>query len=519
MRRQSSRRRGKLVEVSQLESRRMLATYAAQVVQDGSGGTGISGLEGGTTLSGLYVAGNLNYLNNLRSYVSGGPDDITTILDPLPGDDTTRAQSVNQDGDVVGISYNSADGAGSAHAVLWNPATGKATDLGPGVPVSISDDGQIVGTLDQHAVQFNSQSATPSANMTGSTGVSVHPSVVQIPDLGGSISQANDVNDHGVIVGTSTTTDDDSHRTAFIYDGANAIDLASKFISGEGTAINDDGWAVGQVNEIRAFVYHDGALQVLPPLGGLPRMQVDSAADINNRNEIVGTARFHDDSDGSDISRAALWLNGKAIDLNGLLSDKSITLFSALSISDRGQILAYGQQSDGSPATFLLTPERATLSPKGTLNVSGTTGDDVISVSYKNRKIRVTVNDVLQTFTGSKVKRLSVTAYDGDDRISLGAGVLAATIDAGAGDDTVSGGDGNDTILGGDGKDMLAGNRGDDSLNGGDGADTLNGGGGRDRSDNDAKDQRIAVEVLALGNSSAQGSGVTVQPVVHFVGG
>jgi probable HAF family extracellular repeat protein len=460
------------MHLAALEPRLMLASYTIELIQPAAG-TGIGQREGGVAIDQLFVAGNLSYQRDLRSYVAGGPDEVTTILKPLRGDDTTDARATNKLGQVAGISYDSAQAPPELRAVLWNPITGKPSDLGAGTPAAVNDNGVVVGTYDERAVRFTSSGAKP------------------IPALGGSASAANDVNNRNQVVGTSLV-EDDSRLAAFIYDGRRAVDIAPGYPSAVGLAINDQAWAVGQVQDTRAFVYHDGVTELLPPVSTLRGAQTSIALDINNRNEVVGASRT------DAVSRATLWSDGKPVDLNTLLAGKrnEVALHTAVSISDRGEILAHGAQ-DGQPATFVLTPQRAVLSAKGSLSVYATHGDDSVSLANKGKKVRVTVNDLTQSFTRSKVKRILVVSYDGNDRISIGPKLGDSSIDAGEGDDVVTGGDGDDSLHGGPGRDKLTGGKGNDSISGAAGADTLDGSNGQDRADNDPSDVRQSIEFLA----------------------
>ena len=90
----------------------------------------------------------------------------------------------------------------------------------------------------------------------------------------------------------------------------------------------------------------------------------------------------------------------------------------------------------------------------------------------------------LKAFTlDTSTERFQVNGLGGNDSVSAGAGVGAATllsVDGGAGADTVNGSDGPDLILGGEGNDVLNGGGGDDRIVGDRGSDTMNGGAGDD---------------------------------------
>jgi Ca2+-binding RTX toxin-like protein len=120
------------------------------------------------------------------------------------------------------------------------------------------------------------------------------------------------------------------------------------------------------------------------------------------------------------------------------------------------------------------------------LRVTGTSGDDTISLSYEGTGgfgvfLKVRENGRLTNF-GIPPRYFLIQGGEGDDRITIGHGLPRVTLDGGAGDDTLSGGEGSDVlygragddeIRGGAGKDYISGFKGDDSLYGEAGADTL----------------------------------------------
>jgi Ca2+-binding RTX toxin-like protein len=112
-----------------------------------------------------------------------------------------------------------------------------------------------------------------------------------------------------------------------------------------------------------------------------------------------------------------------------------------------------------------------------TLEITGTTGNDFIDVSFDETALQikvVTSGDPDQSFDPDDVDFISVHALGGDDYVSiLVVGVVVPS--------TVSGGDGNDVLLGGVGNDSMSGNAGRDTLLGSVGNDRLAGNGGRDR--------------------------------------
>jgi Ca2+-binding RTX toxin-like protein len=176
------------------------------------------------------------------------------------------------------------------------------------------------------------------------------------------------------------------------------------------------------------------------------------------------------------------------------------------------------------------------LSAKGTLLIRGSNAGDPIDLKIRKGRLVARVGDVVQTFKASKVKRIVVYGYGGNDTITVGSKIRGIFADGGADKDTILGGDGDDTlfgntgadhieggagndniaagagndyVLGGLGDDFLAGNSGNDALSGAGGndqlfggaggpgnADIIRGGTGKDTAANDPLDQLFDVEVL-----------------------
>jgi hypothetical protein len=142
------------------------------------------------------------------------------------------------------------------------------------------------------------------------------------------------------------------------------------------------------------------------------------------------------------------------------------------------------------------------------LEIRGTPGDDVLSVTVASGVLSVDLNGEVLDFALEDVGRISILTFEGDDKVTIGTGIGAVNVATGngndsilsgagsdrldggagndvirgkAGNDTITGGDGNDTIYGQAGNDFIRGNIGADKLVGGDGADSLFGDRGNDR--------------------------------------
>lgn len=192
--------------------------------------TGHGALWNGTTLT------DLGLLN--------GPDDAAPIRD-------SNAQDINNLGQIVGHSSTSIGSDGfDMHAAIWNG--GIATDLGTiagwraSYANSINDQGQVVGWSFgfvngywiEHATLWNGTTA------------------IDLGTLGGKFSRANQINEQGLIVGYADQTAGSSEHTrrATIWDGGYAVDLNTYldpdlanagWVLDEATGINDSGSIVG----------------------------------------------------------------------------------------------------------------------------------------------------------------------------------------------------------------------------------------------------------------------------------
>ncbi|HYO08592.1 MAG TPA: hypothetical protein VER17_06430 [Tepidisphaeraceae bacterium] len=176
------------------------------------------------------------------------------------------------------------------------------------------------------------------------------------------------------------------------------------------------------------------------------------------------------------------------------------------------QFYAYqwdGINSEPLKKTITVTAGADVQLTNGTLLVSGTTGNDTVTLDSSNGNARLSRNGTVTTYPLASVTRLSVYGLAGDDTVTLaldipslvqsgdgndtvttaggadtvngGAGVDAITTNAG--NDSIDAGDGNDSILAGDGDDLALGGNGNNTIHGGAGVDSIGGGTGNDSID------------------------------------
>jgi Ca2+-binding RTX toxin-like protein len=124
-----------------------------------------------------------------------------------------------------------------------------------------------------------------------------------------------------------------------------------------------------------------------------------------------------------------------------------------------------------------------------TLTVTGTDGDDAISISFVPNDANTVLVDLgngsTESFDRSTFNAASVFLGRGDDQLRTLSGGSAVTdpplnVFGGDGDDVILGGAGNDTLSGGAGRDDLRGGGGVDVLLGNQGVDAVDGGAGND---------------------------------------
>jgi probable HAF family extracellular repeat protein len=237
------------------------------------------------------------------------------------GGEASFAQAINDRGQIVGTTFNK---SWDDRAFLWQ--NGKMTDLGmlPGGTgsgaLAINDRGQILGwstTKDghQHAVLWQNGKIT------------------DLGTLGGRLHAEGyfAINSARQAIGWSETKNRRSR--SFLWQNGKMTDLGT--LGGPDThasAINDHGQIVGQTTtktESRAFVWQNGKMT---DLGTLPGGSESEARAINEQGQIVGWSL----TPSSAYVHPVLWENGQATDLGTL---PGIWCGTAVAINDSGQVI------------------------------------------------------------------------------------------------------------------------------------------------------------------------------------
>jgi probable HAF family extracellular repeat protein len=273
------------------------------------------------------------------------------------GGSASGAQALNEGGQVVGYSKLTTQAQGT-HAVTW--INGAIVDLTPELASSqgaaatgINEGGQVVGNI-SYGTAFLWQNGARTS----------------LGDLGGGASTANDINDSGIVVGSSytnqlTTLGFMQHPFAWQNGVMRDLGLLPGDEDGGAAAINSAGQIVGSSGRTdpetyesfyRAFIYANGAITALP----VPSWEAH-AGDINDDGVAVGTMRA-----GGGFSNFHGWvyIDGVVTNLNTLIpSGTGLHIAYANSVNNAGQIAATAFDAQGSYHAVLLTPREGPPPP------------------------------------------------------------------------------------------------------------------------------------------------------------
>lgn len=344
-------------------------------------------------------------------------DGILTDLDVLPGGSSSTPAWINSSGVVVGASTNGQmdplAGVAEIRAVMWKHD--QVVDLGTlggneSVAASVNDREQVTGFAlnavpDRFSIGglngygfFGTQShaflwqdgvmrdlgtlggpdsvgfdinrrgdvarqSFVNSTVNGTTGIPTmdaflwtNDKMIDLGNLGGTLSYVNDLNNKGEVAGLAYLAADRIFHP-FLWDGRKLRDLGTLGGNyGSAVWLNDSGEVAGwanlagdQVNH--AFRWKDGVMTDLGTVNGYP---LSIANGINNEGQVVGQSVTF------GLTKGVGWvweIGGPVIDLNTLVPPGSgITVEEAFSINDRGAISANGILSNGDYHAILLIP-------------------------------------------------------------------------------------------------------------------------------------------------------------------
>jgi probable HAF family extracellular repeat protein len=164
--------------------------------------------------------------------------------------------------------------------------------------------------------------------------------------LGGNYTYARAINNAGQVIGTGTTSPDNSQTHSYLWQNGVMTDLGTLGgINASAYAINSVGQVVGQSEtssgDYHAFLWQNGVMTDLGTLGG----NRSSASAINNAGQIVGES-----TTASGSTHAFLWENGVMTDLGALGGDSM-----AYAVNNAGEAIGVSWTSTGEGHAVLWT--------------------------------------------------------------------------------------------------------------------------------------------------------------------
>ena len=184
--------------------------------------------------------------------------------------------------------------------------------------------------------------------------------VIDLGTLGGTVSHARDINEHGHVAGVSRF-DDSGRNHAFLYADGLMQDLgALNAEHSEALGINDYDEVVGVIwnddfSIYHAFLYSNGSMEDLGTLSG----KYSIAFEINNASQVVGWSRI---DNGLGSNRAFMYENGVMRNLGRLPGGDNSEAFG---INNAGQVV-------GASTIFGFGRNRAFLLSDGVMENLGT---------------------------------------------------------------------------------------------------------------------------------------------------
>jgi len=290
-----------------------------------------------------------------------------TDLGTLEGGYNSGAAAINSRGEIVGEAYNTIPDPNSlfgygyqSRAFYWN--NGAMQDLGTmgtgtdAVAGLINEHGQVVG--------MSYTSSVPNALCPGISAFTLTTAsfiwdkkngMKDIGGLGGTCTLANDLNNHGQIVGGSSLTGD-TQVHPFVWNAASGVtDLLDSSDSSYGFAEGENKHgdvAGGTCDSVTCY-----AVLWRKSGGRWQKTNLSTVTDnafsisVNASEQVIGNV-------GINGSAPFLWEDGgPMVDLNTLVPPGSgLQLYEADQINDRGEIVVQGVDASGNNHAVLLIP-------------------------------------------------------------------------------------------------------------------------------------------------------------------
>jgi len=279
----------------------------------------------------------------------------STLLGPLAGGTSAEAYGLNDNGDVVGVSFTAEtqSGQGTGEGVLWKDANGggQIALLGTlsgdnsSLGIGINDHDQVVGI------------SLVSGNGAYHGFIWQNGEMTNLGTLGGQHVEPFAINNAGQVTGKADNYAGVYH--AFLWQNGSMTDLGTLpgGTSSTAASINQSGEVVGQstnaAGALHATSWYNGTVT---DLGLLPGGYSSVANSVNDSGVVAGVS-----STVFQNQTAVVWGDGTIFNLNTLLpSGSGWILNSATAINDLGQVTGTGTDN-GQSAAFSLTLPQLTV--------------------------------------------------------------------------------------------------------------------------------------------------------------
>ena len=409
---------------------------------------------------------------------SAGSDPVCLLLTDLTGNGLLDIVVANQADNTIGVLLN-AGGGNFQPVVGYNVPTSSEIFGSPGGLAA----GQLITGIDRNDIVDSNgdvfiTQADGSLVLSGNDGVKVGQS--------GSVAIA-DMNNDGIndVVGVAGNIQvafgkgDGTFQTPIVTPNfAGTLGLAIADFNGNGFN------GIASVSNANDQVY---------VMAGLGNGQFSSLATLNTDPFPFQVAAADLTNDGqTDLAVATL--NNSLVDVfqnngNGTFTTETPvtaqTTPTLVALADVNgdqlpDLITGSASSSADDIDVALNTSFATLD-NGTLTVNGTAGNDTIALTSDGATLTATLNGVSSPFLLSSITSINVNGQTGNDLITLGANVPAASVQGGPGADTITASNAdNNTLGGGKGADVITAGSGDDLIHGGQGLDSLIAGTGND---------------------------------------
>ncbi|MEZ4533225.1 MAG: hypothetical protein R2855_19680 [Thermomicrobiales bacterium] len=262
--------------------------------------------------------------NNVGGWVTGASDgstqaeDVPMLFTPdgqveLPGNRLVgRVYALGAGGEAVGEAATDKKHA-ARRAVIWDNQEVvelKGTPEGAAsAALDINGLGQVVGWI-----------GSDDGSQRRAVLFSLDEDPVELGALGGSLSEATAISEQGMIVGNSSTSDEQTE------------------LMGSGIA---------------AFSWIDGAMT---PLHSLENQAWSTAADVSSFGLVAGTVGLPTPATAGPATTAVVWAPDAVLDLNQIAQPiDGLTLVAAVAINELGQILCTAVDAAGGSRAVLLS--------------------------------------------------------------------------------------------------------------------------------------------------------------------